>query len=327
MIGGWLKNLIQMSKTSEIYNSDAWDSLRKRFAGSEMSDMELHILGQNAGKSWPFKGSDETPAKYLEFDFEELGSVPGLIGKKRRIQILMDILTETLAFDDPFADMADKVEADGEHDVTYERVMVRFEIPEAYPAKFIAFDTEGRELIKSQGCETLGEVVRFIADLPFDSVGAADLKTFLNLLGHKDEIGIGRYIPYRRGKPGLHLAEAVGLIAANLPENLQLELLSQTGLELKPDESAQLEAASTLTLEGQLKTALEQLDAIAEHFAEEAAALQQLIEEGGSYQRYFITINDSRTERISLALARIKFGDPTKERTGLMAKLSGIFNK
>ena len=315
------------SQTTDIYNSDAWERLRERFAGSEMRDMELSILGQNAGKSWPFKGSDETPAKYLEFDFEDLGSVPGLIGKKRRVQILMDILTETLAFDDPFADMADKVEADGEHDVTYERVMVRFEIPEEYPARFMAFDAEGRALIKEQGCETLGEVVRFIADLPYDSTSAADLKSFLNLLGHKDELGIGRYIPYRRGKFGLHLAEAIGLIAANVPENLQLELLSQTGLELKPEEAAQLEASSTLTLEGQLKTALEQLDAISEWFADEAAGLQQLIEGGGSYERYFITINNSRTERIALALARIKFGDPTKERTGLMAKLSGIFSK
>ncbi|MGB0257369.1 MAG: hypothetical protein ACPGES_01840 [Coraliomargarita sp.] len=317
-----------MSKqTAEIYNSDAWERLRERFAGSEMRDMELNILGQNAGKSWPFKGSDETPAKYLEFDFDDLGSVPGLIGKKRRIQVLMDILTETLAFDDPFAEMADKVEADGEHDVTYERVIVRFEIPEAYPAEFMAFDSEARALIKNQGCQTLGEVVRYIVDLPFDSTGAEDLKTFLNLLGHKDELGIGRYIPYRRGKPGFHLAEAVGLIAANLPEQLQLELLSQTGMELKPDEDAKLEAASTLTLEGQLKTALEQLDAVAEWFTDEAAGLQQLIEEGGSYQRYFITINNSRTERIALALARIKFGDPTQERTGLMAKLSGIFGK
>ncbi len=315
------------SQTSDIYSSDAWERLRERFEGSEMSDMELHILGQNAGKSWPFKGPDETPAKYLEYDFDDLGSVPGLVGKKRRVQILMDILTETLAFDDPFADMADKVEADGEHDVTYERVMVRFEIPEAYPAKFIALDSEASGLLKQQGCETLGEVITYAANLPYDSIGAEDLKSFLNLLGHKDELGIGRYIPYRRGKPGLHLAEAVGLIAANLPENLQLELLSQTGVDLKPDEAAKLEAASTLTLEGQLKTALEQIDAIAEWFATEAAELQQLIEEGGSYERYFITINDARTERIALALARIQFGDPTKERTGLMAKLGGIFGK
>lgn len=315
------------SQTSDIYNSNAWERLRERFAGSEMRDMELNILGQNAGKSWPFKGSDETPAKYLDFDFDDLGSVPGLVGKKRRVQVLMDILTETLAFDDPFGDMADKVEADGQHDVTYERVIVRFEIPEEYPARFIACDAEGRALIKEQGCETLGEVIRAVADLPFDSNGAGDLKAFLNLLGHKDELGIGRYIPYRRGKPGLHLAEAIGLIAANVPENLQLELLSQTGFNLTPEEDVQLEASSTLTLEGQLKTALDQIDAVTAWFADEAAELQQLIEGGGSYERYFITINNSRTERIALALARIKFGDPTKERSGLMAKLSGIFNK
>ena len=62
-------------------------------------------------------------------------SVPAQVGKKRRIQILMEILTETLAFDDPFADMPDQVEAEGEYDATYERVMTRFEIPE-YPARY-----------------------------------------------------------------------------------------------------------------------------------------------------------------------------------------------
>lgn len=309
----------------ELYSPEEWEMMRKRFAASALNDMELSILAQNAGKKWPFKDSDETPAKYVEFEFEELGSVPGLVGKKKRIQTLMDILRETLAFDDPFGDMADKVEHDGETDATYERVLERFSIPTDFPAKFIAFDAEGRSMIRDEGFETLLDVVEYGKTLPYDVQGADDLKALMNSLAHRDELGIAKYIPYRRGSPGLHLAEAIGHIARTLDQTLQIELRSQIGDELRPDEAELLHRASTMTLEGRLKKALERIDTVAEWFDAESAALRDLVEGGGSYERYFIALSDPALERVALALTRIKFGDPQLEKTGLMAKLGGLF--
>lgn len=80
-----------------------------------------------------------------------------------------------------------------------------------------------------------------------------------------------------------------------------------------------------MTLEGRLKKALERIDTVAEWFDAESAALRDLVEGGGSYERYFIALSDPALERVALALTRIKFGDPQLEKTGLMAKLGGLF--
>lgn len=321
-------NLCPMTERNyDLYTADEWEFLRDRFRASALNDIELVILGQNAGKKWPFKGSDETPAKYIEFDFEELHSVPGLVGKKSRVKGLMDILRETLAFDDPFGDMADKVEHDGETDVTYERVLDRFGIPHNYPAKFIAFDAEGRSMVRDEGFETLIDVVHYGQTLHYETEGADDLKAFMNSLAHREELGIARYIPYRRGASGLHLAEAIGQIASTIDVSLQIELRSQIGDVISDEEKQRLDRTSTMTLESRLKNALERIDAVADWFAEEARGLQELIEGGGSYERYFIALNDRDLERIALALARIKFGDPRLEKTGLIAKLGGLFGR
>lgn len=278
-------------------------------------------------KKWPFKGSDETPAKYIEFDFEDLQTVPGLIGKKSRIKNLMDILRETLAFDDPFGDMADKVETDGEHDDTYEKVLDRYGIPHDYPAKFIAFDAEGRSMVRDENFTTLIDVVRYGQTLHYETEGADDLKALMNSLAHREELGIARFLPYRRGSAGLHLAEAIGQIARTVDVSLQIELRSQIGDELKDEEKQKLERTSSMTLESRLKHALERIDAVADWFEAEANELQALIEGGGSYERYFITLNDRYIERVALALARIKFGDPRLEKTGLISKIGGLFGR
>ena len=81
----------------EQYSAEEWEHFRNRFFASILVDMDISKLAQNVNISWPFKGSDETPGKYIEYDFEELKSVPGLVNKEKRIHLLMDIFRETLA--------------------------------------------------------------------------------------------------------------------------------------------------------------------------------------------------------------------------------------
>lgn len=315
------------SNIPELYSNEDWENLRMRFSSSALNDMELAILAQNAGYSWPFKGSDETPSKYLEYDFDDLSSVPGLVGKKRRIQILMDILRETLAFDDPFGDMADKVEVDGERDETYERVMKRLQLPYDYPAEFFSSDEETRKSITDKGCKTLIDIVLFGQSLTYDSTGVDDLKTFLNSLGHKDELGIGKYIPYRRGAPGLHLAEGFGLVAARLSPALQLKLLEESDVVLNSEEAMSLESADESAFESELEAAKDRIDAICEWFESDREEMIAIVAEGGELRRYFVPINDHRIELIALSLARIKFGDSKRSKGNLFSRLGSLFGR
>jgi hypothetical protein len=311
--------------TSEKYSAEEWEHLRKRFFNSILNDTEISVLGQNASISWPFKGSDETPAKYIEYDFEELQSVPGLIGKKARVKKLMDILRETLAFDDPFSDMADTVEEESEVDDAFERILEKLDIPQTYPAEFIHFSPETKEVLKREGVETLIQTIHFGQNLARNVVIGGDLKSFLNGLAHVDEPSIVKHLPYRRTERNLHLAEAVGLIARDLDEPIQLELLSQAGVSLTDEEEALRKRVSQEALDAALKQAMAGFDALCTWFTKEAVDLEQVCKTSGAVERYFIAINEPRRERVASVLARAKFGIPASERRGFLGKISGMF--
>ncbi len=311
----------------EKYTAEEWEHLCKRFFNSILNDTEIAKLGQNVGISWPFKGSDETPLKYIDYSFEELQEVPGLIGKKTRVRKLMDILRETLAFDDPFGDMVDSVEAESQEDDTFERILTKLNIPSDFPVALIEFEKGTHELLKNEGVENLIKVIHFGQSLARNVVIGGDLKTFLNSLAHKDEAGIKKHLPYRNGERGLHLSEAFGLVAANLSPALQLEILHESGLELSEEEEAQRNQASSLNREAGLKLAKERVEAICKYFSTEAAELQELLAAGGSPERYFLLINDQRVERIAVFLAKAHFGVVDKDKRGLLGKITGLFGR
>jgi len=309
-----------MSEDFEKYSEAEWDHLRKRFFSSMLNDTEIAKLGQNVGISWPFKGSDETPAKYIDFTMEELNEVPGLVGKQKRVHTLMDILRETLAFDDPFGDMVDTVESESEVDDTFERILAKLNIPANYPAAFVHFSDDTISLMESEDLQTLIEVIHFGQRLAQNVVVGGDLKTFLNGLAHKDEVGIARHVPYRRGEKSLHLAEAIGLIVADLPEAAQLDLLKRSGVDLTAEEAEKLAKAGNLTMEGALKKAVDDAEKRCQWFKAEASDLENVFSTGGSPERFFISMNHPRLERVAVALARLKFGQLDEEKHGFFGK-------
>jgi hypothetical protein len=307
----------------EKYSSEEWNHIRKRFFNSILNDIEIAKLGQNVGISWPFKGAGENAAKYIEYDFEGLQSVPGLIGKKRRIKILMDILRETLAFDDPFSDMVDTVEAESEEDDTFERILAKLEIPPNYPSEFVHFTSDTRELLQNEDVHTLIDIIHFGQKLARNVVVGGDLKTFLNGLAHKDEVGIGKHLPYRRALRGLHLAEAIGLIAADLTEAAQLHLLAASEVTLTKEEEDVLSQSSPLNVEASIKAATLEVGKVYDWFTAEAADLKQVFHTGGSPERFFIMINDPRRERMALELAKLHLGIHNAKKSGILGKLFG----
>jgi len=316
-----------MTEQFEKYSAEEWDSIRARFQNSALNDTEMAILGQNAGVSWPFRGSDETPQKYIDCELEELSSIPGLIGKKSRVRKLMDILRETLAFDDPFSDLVDSVELDGVEDHTFERILAKFNIPDNYPAKLVKFNETTRRLLAEPNPDTLLEVSRFGQRMPQNTAEGEELRLFLNGLAHKDESGMARHLPYRRGERGLYFPEEVGLIAGRLERPVQLALIQQSGASLTEAEAEVLKNDTNLEAEAALKYALEQMDMASQWFTEGAAELTAVFENEEDPARYFIPIQDPEVERIAVALARVHFGFSAAERSGLVGRISGLFRK
>jgi hypothetical protein len=312
-----------MSNSSpEKYSAEEWDHLRDRFFDSILNDTEIANLGQNLGISWPFKGADETPAKYIQYDFDELKSVPGLVGKASRIKTLMNILRETLAFDDPFSDMVDTVQSESKEDNTFERILDKLEIPLNYPSDLVHFKADTMELLsKAEDVHTLIDVLHFGQKLEHNAPVGSDLKNFLNGLAHKDELGVAKHLPYRRGIRGLHLSEAIGLTARDLPESAQLQLLGNEAAGLSEDEAATVAQASSTDTEAAIKAAVEKVAKACQWFTADAAELEQVFASGGSPERFFILMDDPRRERIAVQLSKLHLNIHDSKKSGLLGRI------
>jgi hypothetical protein len=67
----------------------------------------------------------------------------------------MDILRETLAFDDPFSDMVETVESESREDDTFERILTKLEIPPQLSARIYSFPSGHEGTPQKRGCENL----------------------------------------------------------------------------------------------------------------------------------------------------------------------------
>lgn len=292
------------------FNSTEWDEIRKKFRHSIMADTSLVSLAQNLDtQEWPHKGEDEKPSKYIDFTYEELLMMPEIAGKGDRADHLIGILKETLAFDDPFGDMVAEVEKTAAKDNPILKTLARLGIPDGYPLLLANFSEGTRVVCNSEGIKTIGEFANLGQQMATRVVLGGDFRNALNALTHGDEEGISQFLPYRKGSTGLHLAEAIGLIAAGLPRPDQLGLAKAYGAKLAP---ADLAAARSLTKEQVEKHEAMMRATVAsalDWFKDEKAALIKLLGDGGTYERYFVVINDHAREAIAVRLASVALKD------------------
>lgn len=308
---------------SDYYGEVTWDDLRRRFSKSALKDMELAKLGQNAGISWPFKGSDETPAKYLGFDFEELQSVPGLIGKKSRVKALMNIMIETLAFDDPFGEMADTIETGDIKDETVERHLKKFDISLDFPLELTRLRSETIEEFKRAGAVTLQQAIEVSEQGdPLEPL-SEEFARLIRAVGNKDEDSIASFLPYRKGGQGLHLAEAIRAIAEDLAAPLKLSLMEDCGFELQESEQTEKERMTDEEKEERLQVALGELNQVNLWFSEEAKQLQEIFARGGRPERFFLALNDPARERLAIELVEHLWGSKASKKSGFFGRLFG----
>lgn len=306
------------------YTAEAWQDLKERFANSPMREIPLAELGKNVGLPWPFKETDETPDKYLGYDLEELGHIPGLIGKKQRVRRLMDILRETLAFDEPFSEMMDTVEAESEHDQTFEKILGKLGIPETYPTRIMHFSESEMRHIRSAELETLGDFVRYARS---HLKGDDELMTLVNALSHRDERRIASYLPYRMGSRGVHFPEALALTVGGLSDGAALELLRRAGMELREEERKRAPADGNLRFEAELKAALDYMESLVRWFQKEAGELKTRLKEEDEPERYFVPLHDPYHERLALALARVHFRCPAPATGGFLRGITRFLGR
>jgi hypothetical protein len=246
-----------------------WDDVRTAFASSIMVDTSLSSLAQNLdGPDWPIKAKDETPAKYIDFTFDELVEMLQLKGQSPECaDQLVGILRETLAFDSPFGEMVEQTALASARDNTLLKNMARLGIPENFPLALTALDPETQEFCKLEGLTTLGEFAVFAQTMSQNVIVGGDFRTLLNALSHVDEAALAEVLPFRRGQKGLHLVEAIGKAAH------------------ASDGPARAELATTW-------------------FGDEIAALEREVAAGGSLERHFVILGNPSVEARAIELLR-----------------------
>jgi hypothetical protein len=234
-----------------------------------MVDTSLNSLAQNLdGPEWPIKGKDETPSKYLDLTFDEVVEMLQLKGQKpERVDQLIAILKETLAFDSPFGDMVEQTQAASERDNPLLKNLAKLNIPENFPITLTALDVDTIGFCKAEGLTTLGEFAVFAQNMSQNVIVGGDFRKLLNALSHVDEAALAEVLPFRRGHKGLHLVEAMAQAAR------------------AKDGAARAELATTW-------------------FRDEVAAIEKDLSAGGSLSRYFVALNNPELEKRAADLLR-----------------------
>lgn len=252
-----------------------WDEVRKAFASSIMVDTSLSSLAQNLdGPDWPIKGKDETPTKYIDLTFQEVGELLQLKGQSPdRIDQLIGILKETLAFDAPFGEMVEQTSVAESKDNPLLKNLTKLNIPANFPITLTALEPGTMEFCKLERLSTLSEFAIFAQSMSQNVIVGGDFRKLLNALSHVDEASLAEVLPFRRGQKGLHLVEALAQAVD------------------KPDASTRAELATAW-------------------FRGEMAAIESDLAAGGTLERHFVVLNDPAREKRAADLLRTQLRVP-----------------
>jgi len=292
-----------MSATEGKFSAKDWDEVRMGFHTSIMVDTSLNSLAQNLdAPDWPLHGKEETPAKYIDLTFEDLQLVPGLAGRPDRIDHLIAILRDTLAFDDPFGEMVDQSTAIGDRDNPLLKNLAKLEIPTSFPIEFTMVSPDTKEFCQLEKITTLGEFADFAQSMPPHVIVGGDFRTLLNALAHVNEDALAAILPFRPGSKGLHLPEALGLLVAAMPVGERLALFKRLGGRLTAEELAKMARLDKNELR-QVEAGLRERAArIFGVFQSEFDELTASLKEGGSLDRYLVVLEDPVQEALAMEL-------------------------
>ena len=316
-----------------------WNEVRAAFATSIMVDTSLKSLAQNLdGPDWPVPGQDETPAAYIDLTFAEVRELLARKGQPDdRIDQLAAILRETLAFDSPFGEMVEQVEASEQRDNQLLKNLARLEIPAGFPIEFVALAPDTREFCQLEKLTTVGEFAVFAQGLSQNVIVGGDFRALLNALAQSDELALAKFLPLRPGTRGLHLPEALALGLRPQPVAVRAALARKVGAKLTSPEATAAALAPkdrVRTVEAELREQAARL--VAEWFKADLARLQQQVAAGATLGRLLVVLGDPLIEAVvaDLLKAYLKSmppatgatpagGAPAQPRRGFFARLFG----
>ncbi|HVU23283.1 MAG TPA: hypothetical protein VHE13_04100 [Opitutus sp.] len=200
-----------------------WDRIRAAFAASIMVNTPLASLAQALeGADWPIASADETPAVYIDFNYDELLQEFAARRLPKFAPLLIRILRETLEFDQPFGDMVAQTEASAARENPILRALARLDVTEDYPIDLVTLDVPSRDLCQLEQLATLGQLAVFAQGLAQSVVLGGDLRRLLNALAQGDERQLADFVPFRVGSTGLHLVEALAHAALSTEPQRQV---------------------------------------------------------------------------------------------------------
>jgi hypothetical protein len=284
-----------MSDTPTKFSAKDWDEIRSAFAASIMVNTPLSSLAQNLdGPDWPVRGKEETPAAYIDLSYDELLAMLAIKGMPlSRADFLINLLKETLAFDNPFGEMVLQAEASALKDNQLLKNLAKLDIPENFPIGLTALTPDTIEFCKLESLATLGEFCIFAQGMSQNVIVGGDFRKLLNALSHVDEATLAETLPFRIGIGGLHLPEA--LVQASR----------------SPAPAARAAKA-------------------VEWFKDEFAAIQADLKAGKTLQRCLQVLGNADDEKraADLLAAQLKGTAPTAgKKSGLFGSLGRIFGK
>lgn len=292
-----------MSTSEGKLTAKDWDEVRMGFHTSIMVDTSLNSLAQNLdAPDWPLHGKEETPAKYIDLTFEELQLVPGLAGHPERIDQLITIFRDTLAFDDPFGEMVDQSTAIGDRENPLLKNLAKLEIPTSFPIEFTMVSADTKEFCQLEKITTLGEFANFAQSMPPHVIVGGDFRTLLNALAHVNEEALAAILPFRPGSKGLHLPEALGQLVDQVPVGERLTLFKRFGGRLTAEEHAQATRLDKEELKRAEADLRERSKRVLGVFKTELDELMASLKEGGSLERYLVVLEDPVKEALAMEL-------------------------
>lgn len=285
--------------SEQKYSEKDWDEVRTAFASSIMVDTPISSLAQNLdGPVWPVKSKDETPAKYIDLSYGEALELLALKGQTDdKLDLLISIMKETLAFDSPFGDMIEQSAAANERDNPLLKNMNRIGIPVKFPISLTSLSADTLEFCKLEDLKTLGEFAVFAQEMSQNVIIGGDFRRLLNALSNLDENTLSEILPYRKGTKGLHLVESLAQATRT------------------PDPMAKANEA-------------------AEWFTDDFSLLKKDFSEEAAISRHVGVLNDVALEKKVMDLLRqlIKPGawasvEATPRKTGFLGGFRRIFKK
>lgn len=288
--------------TLQNLGKNEWEEVRLAFFDSLMMDTPISSLAQNLEfeSGWPIEGEDEVPSKYIGLSWEQINEQPGLAGQPLRIGLLITILRETMAFDDPFGEMVETVEKASKGDRGPKQTLTELEIPLDFPLDLCALSSETLEFCNGEGVSTIGEFTTFSERLAQNGLLlGGDIRGLLNALVLRDEASVALYLPFRPQSKGVHFVEALGILVGKLSEAARNSLLLRYGATDVGDKL--LDRDRVDMLEFQL---VRRIHGIAHLFGSEMEEVCGSVAKGRSCESCFIRLNDESKELICGGLMR-----------------------